>query len=104
MNSEIRLCLFPLRLSEVQLEKLKIDSRNAGLTASDYLRKLINQQQIKPKPPDSFKELAWEISKIGNDINQIAHKANAAGRATKKDAETAVFLLAKILELMREMG
>ena len=96
--------LHPLRLTEKDYNKLKQDSQHAGLTNSDYLRKLINQQQIKPKPPDSYKELAWEISKIGNDINQIKQKANAVGTATKEDAETTVFLLAKILELMREMG
>jgi hypothetical protein len=95
--------LYPLRLTVEDYSKLKQDSQNAGLTNSGYLRKLINQQQIKPKPPDSYSYLVLELSKIGNDINQIVYKANTAGTTTKKDAETAVFLLAKIIELMREM-
>lgn len=95
--------LHPLRLSEQDYNKLNNDSVNAGLTLSDYLRKLINQQEVKPKPPDSYSNLAWEISKIGTNINQLAHKANAAGQASENDVETAVFLLKQIYKLMREM-
>ena len=94
---------FHFRLSAKEYAKLKQDSSNTGLTCSDYLRKLINQQEIKPKPPDSYNKLAWEISKVGVNINQLAHKANAAGYTSRKDVETAVFLLKKIIKLMREM-
>lgn len=84
--------LHPLRLTSHDYDKLKKDSANAGLNLSDYLRKLINQQEVKPKPPDSYSKLAWEISKIGTSINQIVNKTNAAGLASRGDVETAVFL------------
>jgi len=37
------------------------------------------------------------------NINQIAHKANAAGNTSNDDVETALFLLKEIYKLMREM-
>jgi len=97
------LILHPLRLSNKDYEKLKCDSENVGLNKSDYLRKLINQQEVKPKPPDSYSKLAWEIHKVGVNINQLAHRANAAGSTSGEDIETAIFLLNKIYKLMREM-
>ena len=94
--------LHPLRLTDKDFTKLKQYSINSGLSRSAYLRKLINQQEIKPKPPDNYKDIAWEISKIGTNINHIAHNANAAGQVSRDDVETAVFLLKKIIRLMRE--
>ena len=94
---------FHFRLSQNEYAKLIQDSKNTGLTCSDYLRKIINQQEIRPKPPDSYSKLAWEIHKIGVNINQLAHIANTAGTASQEDVETAIFLLKKIYKLMREM-
>ena len=93
---------FHFRLSEMEYKKLIIDSGNAGLTCSDYIRNLINNKEIKPKPPDSYSKLAWEIAKVGTNLNQLAHKANAAGDASQEDVETAIFLLKKIYKLMLE--
>lgn len=95
------LILHPLRLTEQDYKKLRKDSNRAELTISDYLRKLINKQKIKPKPPDSYKDLVWEISKIGIDINKIA---NTASLASNDDAKTAVFLLTQIIKRMRKLG
>ena len=95
--------LHPLRLSNKDYEKLQSDSENVGLNKSDYLRKLINQQEVKPKPPDSYSKLAWEIHKVGVNINQLAHKANVAGSTSDQNIDTAILLLKKIYRLMREM-
>ena len=73
----------------------------SGLTKVTYLRKLIRAQNLKPKIPDNYSELVLEISKIGNDINQIAYQANIAGYT--QDSKTALLLLEKCIELMREM-
>ena len=101
MRSNIK--IYPLRLSPEDYSKLMQDSDNAGVTVSNYLRKLINYQAIKPKPPDSFKELAWEISKIGNDIDQLVRSAEEEG-LDKEEIASVNFLMTKIIELMREKG
>ena len=95
--------LHPLRLSNKDYEKLKHDSDNVGLNKSEYLRRLINKQEVRPKPPESYSKLAWEIHKVGVNINQLAHKANATGSASGEGIETAIFLLKQIYKLMREM-
>jgi len=94
---------FHFRLSDDEYNKLIKDSSNTGLTSSSYLRKLINQQEVKPKPPESYSKLVWEISKIGTNINQIAYKVNAAGNGADTDIDTAVLLLKKIIEQMRDI-
>lgn len=95
--------IYPLRLALQDYNKLMHDSENAGLSVSDYLRKLINEQAVIPKPPESFKELAWAISKVGNSIDQLVRKATEVG-ISREDVMAVNFLLTKIIGLMREMG
>jgi len=95
---------FHFRLTEDGYNKLITDSSNTGLTCSTYLRKLIDQQEVRPMPPDSYSKLVWEISKVGTNINQLVHKANATSHISNTDIDTAVLLLRKIITLMREMG
>ena len=73
----------------------------SGLTKAAYFRKLIRGQKVKPKTPEGYNKLVREISKIGSDINQIAYQANAVGYT--QDSKTALTLLKKGIELMREM-
>ncbi len=73
----------------------------SGFTKAAYFRKLIRGQNIKPKTPEGYGELVCEISKIGNDINQIAYQANVVGYT--QDSKTALALLEKCIKLMREM-
>lgn len=92
---------YHLRLTIVDYNKLITESKKSGLSLSAYLRKLINKHEIKSKPPDSYKDLVWEVSKIGININKIA---NTASIASKDDAKMAVFLLTQIIKIMRELG
>jgi len=104
MDIETAIKTYPLRLMRKDYKKMKEDSSDLGLSCSAYLRKLIKKQEIKPKPPDSYKDLVWKISKIGIDIKQIIDKAKTVESISQKDVETTVFLLSKIIELMREKG
>ena len=79
------------------------NSAYAGLSKAEYIRKLVDGKEIKPKPPETYKQLIYEISSIGNNINQIAHQANTMGHATKEQADNAVLLVNKCIELIRDM-
>ena len=74
---------------------------SSGMNKAAYLRKLIRAQNLKAKMPDSYSELVREISRIGSGINRIAYQANIAGYT--QDSKTALLLLEKCIELMREM-
>ena len=55
-----------------------------------------------PAPPQELHDLYVEINHIGNNINQIARKANA-GFATKEDVRELKFLMRTIEAKMAEL-
>ena len=65
-----------VELSPEDKEKLKRDAKRSGLTMAAYLRKLIRQEQVQALPPTINQEFLKEVRKIGNNINQIAQRAN----------------------------
>ena len=58
--------------------------------------------QLKPHPPEDYAKLLFEINRIGNNINQLAHKANGQGVATILEVKAARLMLAEILQLVKE--
>lgn len=63
------------------LEELAIKKRaeRAGLNLSDYCRQIVlsGQAQVRLTPAENA--TLNEVAKLGNNLNQIAHKANADG-------------------------
>lgn len=51
--------------------------RETGFNASQLIRSLILHTEIKTRPPDEYPKLLRELSAIGNNVNQIARKANS---------------------------
>lgn len=71
-----RVIRFEVKLNYKENNKLCQDAKKANLTKSEYVRKLINESVIKEKPDDKFYDVMIQLTKIGNNLNQIAHKAN----------------------------
>ena len=70
---------FLLRLTEQEYATLKRKSELAGLKMNPFLVSLINGCEIHPRTPDSCKALARQVAEVGNNLNQLARKANAEG-------------------------
>ena len=68
-----------LRLSDQELARLNRDVKKAGMSREAYLRQLIKQIQPKELPSADYTEILKNLRQIGNNMNQIAAKANAAG-------------------------
>ena len=70
-----------------------------------FIRALIAGVNLRPRPPDEYAEIRRQLAAIGNNINQIARKANA-GFATKEDVRELKFLMrtieAKMTELVKQ--
>ena len=66
-----------LRLSADEYSHLKQQTEMTGLKMEPLLRQLIMGVNLRPRPPDSYSALLRELSAIGNNINQLAHQANA---------------------------
>lgn len=71
-----KIARFEMKLSYDEEEKLKADSLRANLTKSEYVRRLIMNCKLKEKPDDRFYEVMRELTRMGNNLNQIAHVAN----------------------------
>lgn len=68
-----------VRLSEADMNTLKSKANIAGISVSDFIRKAINDTEIKQGPTLELAMLIKELNRIGNNINQIAVKANSLG-------------------------
>lgn len=74
--------LVTFRLEECDEINLKESALQCGLTTSEYIRKCIKQEPVvKVYQPA---ELLQQISRIGNNINQIARHANITGNVSER--------------------
>ena len=86
------------RLSKAEYEKLKDLENRTGLGSTRLLRTLITGAELKAKPTPELRELIRSVDRIGNNLNQIAHRANAAGFLKKSEWEGAAALIASLRE------
>ena len=99
MNEEpYKICL---RLNADEAQKLITNAKACGLTRTAYLRRLLNGYDLKPRPSAELEALRTEIHQIGNNINQIARKANA-GFASREETTRALRMLDAMLSKGQE--
>ena len=63
-----------IRMTESELEEMKKNVKKSGMNQQDYLVKAVTGKEIKNY--DAFRELLPEVSKVGNNLNQIARSLN----------------------------
>ncbi len=90
-----------VRLNSDEYLKLKRDAKTTGLKMEPYIRSLIMNTEIQPRPPDEYFKLIREINAIGNNINQIAHIANANGSIGMSKINAAVKMVDDIMDIIR---
>ena len=83
--------------------RLKTNAAACALKMEPYIRKLIMGNVVRPRPPDEYVKLLREINAIGNNINQLARKANA-GFASRDEVTRALRMLDRVYELMYEFS
>lgn len=92
-----------VRLSEKEKEHLKSQATACALKMEPYIRKLIMGKEVRPRPPDEYIKLLREINAIGNNINQIAHIANAQQYISEDKIETVLQMQNDIMRLVRSV-
>lgn len=85
-----------LRLNDDEWEHLKNLVEATDYTTQTFLRKMILGEEVKPKRPEQFRDLLYELSAIGNNINQIARVANARQTVKQTDLDAIQEMQAKI--------
>lgn len=66
------------------LQKMQLTSSKS---ISHFIRKCVLEKEIYEIDCTAFLDLAWEISKIGTNINQLTKKANALSKIALEDIE-----------------
>lgn len=92
-----------VRLSEKEKEHLKSQAAACALKMEPYIRKLIMGKEVRPRPPDEYIKLLREINAIGNNINQIAHIANAEQRISENKINEVLHLQNEIMRMVRSV-
>ena len=87
-----------VRLNDIEYAKLLDDIERSNENISDYIRKLILGKEIKEKPDHDFLKILNQLSKIGVNINQIAHNVNGIGKFDKIRYEQEANLLHQMVK------
>ena len=91
-----------LWLNDEEYAHLREQSEITGLSASVLIRQAIAGVQLRQRPPDEYAPLLRELSAIGNNVNQLAHWANAKKSIQEAEIRQAVLLANKAWELVKE--
>lgn len=80
-----------VRFSRDEAKDLQKKAKKACLSEAGLIRLLLRGYEPREKPDERFYDVMRELSSIGNNINQLAVKANALGFVDapqlKKEAE-----------------
>lgn len=91
-----------LRLNAREYAHLCEQAEVTGLKMEPLIRQLIMGVNLRPRPPDTYAALLRELSAIGNNVNQLAHQANARGEATQEEIAEAAQLVKQIWRQVKE--
>ncbi len=92
-----------VRLTEQEHKRLKTNATACALKMEPYIRKLIMGKEVRPRPPDEYVKLLREINAIGNNINQIAHIANAEQHISESKINEVLHLQNEIMRMVRSV-
>lgn len=90
------------RLSDGERAHLRKLVEDSGYSQEAYLRSIIKGIIPAEKPPPDFHSMMRELHAIGNNLNQIAYKANRFGVIDSNRYEREVEKLSeKLIEIVR---
>lgn len=91
------------RLNKQEHQHLKEQADLSGYSTEQYIRSLIADAEMKPRPPGELSEILRQLSGIGNNINQIAKTANTYDRVRREDVEHILQMQTKIWRLVKRL-
>ena len=88
MKNRVRNERIEIRLTEKERDLFEEKMRKAKCkTMSRFIRRCVLEKEINVVDLNPFRDLQWEISKVGNNINQIAKVANTNAVIYKNDVK-----------------
>ena len=93
-----------LRITEEEYEMIRKKMQLAGInTFSVYARKMLIDGLIVEVNDKAFDNVAMQISRIGNNINQVVRRINKDDLYDKKDGEVLRKKLDEVCQLLRSI-
>lgn len=91
-----------LWLNNKEYAQLREQCETAGLPTSVLIRQAIEGVQLRHRPPNEYAALLRALSVISNNVNQIAHWANAKKSIQEAEIKQAVLLTNKAWNLVKK--
>ena len=77
------------------------DKRSAGVSAGEFLRGCMRDGQVKERLTPEHTGYIRQLCGMANNLNQLAHRANAAGFATvRMECRVLVARIEEVLNLI----
>ena len=87
-------------LNDREFEAFEEKAKRSSRSREAFIRKAIEDVQIKELPPADLHKLIWEIRRVGNNIDQILMIANAKGILNIPDLRKAIDDLREVEKLI----
>ena len=87
-------------LNDREFEAFEQKAKRSSRSREAFIRKAIEDVQIKELPPADLYKLIWEIRRVGNNIDQILMIANAKGILNIPDLRKAIDDLREVEKLI----
>ena len=94
-----------VKLDTREYLSLKTKANSAGITRSEFIRQSISGSVIRPRLTPELNDHIRKLAGIGNNLNQIARRANAEGYTkTKSEYLHLVGMIDNVIEDIRNDG
>lgn len=72
-----RSAVVPIRFSEDERKSLFEQAKSFGVSLSEFVRRAALKRRMPPLPPPQLnRDIYQELSRIGNNLNQVTRKIN----------------------------
>ena len=89
-----------LRLNQDEWERLRYLSKSTGLNQEQVLM----DAPLLERPTADYIKMSRQIAALGNNLNQLAHIANASGKVSNTDLLTAKQIMEQIWRYIKGGG
>ena len=78
--------------------------KSTGLNQEQVLRKVLMDTPLLERPTADYIKMSRQIAALGNNLNQLAHIANASGKVSNTDLLTAKQIMEQIWRYIKGGG
>ena len=91
---------FLIRVTPTEYVEIKSNTDKAGLSMSEYARRILTGETIVAAPPADLNILIREVKRVGSNLHQVLHKLNVLGIAHPLELERCAEDISDVLNLL----